>query len=117
MSTPAAALPGLPFGLEWRLLLIPLITGIIGYLTNWVAIQLLFRPIDYVGVRVPGMKELAPSFPRKLKQIPGVVEGRADREGMIPCQPTRPSTTPGICLSFRGNAGASSFMPGTLTPT
>jgi len=92
VSTPAATLPGLPFGLEWRLLLIPLITGVIGYLTNWVAIQLLFRPIDYVGVRVPGMKELAPAFPRKLKQIPGVVEGRVGWQGIIPSRSARMGT-------------------------
>ena len=96
MNPFAGVLPGLPYGLEWRLLLIPLITGIIGYGTNWVAIRLLFRPLEFVGVRVPGMKELAPSFPRKLKQIPGVVEGR---------------------LGWQGNDGASSVMPGTRTPT
>jgi len=85
-------LPGLPFGLQWRLLLIPLITGIIGYGTNWVAIQLLFHPIDFVGLRVPGMKELAPSLPRKLKQIPGVVEGRVGWQGIIPSRSARMGT-------------------------
>jgi len=88
----AGVLPGLPYGLEWRLLLIPLITGIIGYGTNWVAIRLLFRPLEFVGVRVPGMKELAPSFPRKLKQIPGVVEGRIGWQGIIPSRSARMGT-------------------------
>jgi uncharacterized membrane protein YheB (UPF0754 family) len=88
----AGVLPGLPYGLEWRLLLIPLITGIIGYGTNWVAIRLLFRPLEFVGVRVPGMKELAPSFPRKLKQIPGVVEGRLGWQGIIPSRSARMGT-------------------------
>jgi uncharacterized membrane protein YheB (UPF0754 family) len=88
----AGVLPGLPYGLEWRLLLIPLITGIIGYGTNWVAIRLLFRPLEFVGVRVPGMTELAPSFPRKLKQIPGVVEGRLGWQGIIPSRSARMGT-------------------------
>jgi uncharacterized membrane protein YheB (UPF0754 family) len=88
----AGILPGLPYGLEWRLLLIPLITGIIGYGTNWVAIQLLFHPIDFVGLRVPGMKEIAPAFPRKLKQIPGVVEGRLGWQGIIPSRSARMGT-------------------------
>jgi len=88
----AGGLPGLPYGVEWRLLLIPLITGIIGYLTNWVAIQLLFHPIDFVGVRMPGMKEVAPSLPRKLKQIPGVVEGRVGWQGIIPSRSARMGT-------------------------
>jgi uncharacterized membrane protein YheB (UPF0754 family) len=88
----AGVLPGLPDGLEWRLLLIPLITGIIGYVTNWVAIQLLFHPIEFVGARVPGMKEVAPSFPRKLKQIPGIVEGRMGWQGIIPSRSARMGT-------------------------
>ena len=92
MNPFAGVLPGLPYGLEWRLLLIPLITGIIGYGTNWVAIRLLFRPLEFVGVRVPGMKELAPSFPRKLKQIPGVVEGRLGWQGIIPSRSARMGT-------------------------
>ena len=92
MNPLASVLPGLPYDLEWRLLLIPLITGIIGYITNWAAIQLLFRPIDFVGVRLPGMKELAPSFPRKLKQIPGVVEGRVGWQGIIPSRSARMGT-------------------------
>ncbi len=92
MNSLAGVLPGLPYGLEWRLLLIPLITGIIGYGTNWVAIRLLFHPIDFVGVRVPGMKEIAPSFPRKLKQIPGVVEGRLGWQGIIPSRSARMGT-------------------------
>ena len=92
MNPFAGVLPGLPYGLEWRLLLIPLITGIIGYGTNWVAIRLLFRPLEFVGVRVPGMTELAPSFPRKLKQIPGIVEGRLGWQGIIPSRSARMGT-------------------------
>ena len=92
MNPFAGVPPGLPYGLEWRLLLIPLITGIIGYGTNWVAIRLLFRPLEFVGVRVPGMTELAPSFPRKLKQIPGVVEGRLGWQGIIPSRSARMGT-------------------------
>lgn len=92
MNSLAGILPGLPYGLEWRLLLIPLITGIIGYGTNWVAIQLLFHPLEFVGVRIPGMKEVAPAFPRKLKQIPGVVEGRVGWQGIIPSRSARMGT-------------------------
>lgn len=88
----AQVLPGPPFGLQWRLLLIPLITGVIGYVTNWVAIRLLFHPIDFVGVRVPGFKEIAPMLPRKLKQIPGVIEGRVGWQGIIPSRSARMGT-------------------------
>lgn len=72
------------FSFDWRLLLIPLITGLIGYGTNWVAIRFLFRPLSFIGMRVPGLKEVAPLFPRKLRQIPGIVEGRIGWQGIIP---------------------------------
>jgi uncharacterized membrane protein YheB (UPF0754 family) len=76
------ALALLPF--EWRLLLIPLITGLIGYATNWVAIRFLFYPIDFVGIRIPGLKTLAPALPRKFRQIPGIMKGRIGWQGIIP---------------------------------
>lgn len=76
------ALALLPF--EWRLLLIPLITGFIGYATNWLAIRFLFYPIDFVGVRVPGLKTLAPALPRKFRQIPGIMKGKVGWQGIIP---------------------------------
>jgi len=76
------ALALLPF--EWRLLLIPLITGFIGYATNWLAIRFLFYPIDFVGVRVPGLKTLAPALPRRLRQIPGIMKGKVGWQGIIP---------------------------------
>jgi uncharacterized membrane protein YheB (UPF0754 family) len=76
------ALAVLPF--ELRLLLIPLITGLIGYATNWLAIRFLFYPIEFVGIRVPGLKTLAPALPRKLRQIPGIMQGRIGWQGIIP---------------------------------
>lgn len=88
----AQLLPRLPYGLEWYLILIPLITGVIGYGTNWVAIKLLFHPVEFVGVRAPGLKQLAPALPRKLKQIPGVVEGRVGWQGIIPSRSARMGT-------------------------
>lgn len=92
MSPEGQLLSGLPYGFEWRLLLIPLITGIIGYGTNWVAIRLLFHPIEFVGVRVPGLKALAPSLPRKVTQIPGMVEGKLGWQGIIPSRSARMGT-------------------------
>jgi len=76
------ALALLPF--QWRLLFIPFITGLIGYVTNWVAIRCLFYPVDFVGIRVPGLKTLAPALPRKFRQIPGVMKGKVGWQGIIP---------------------------------
>jgi len=69
---------------ELRLLSIPLITGIIGYVTNWLAIRFLFYPIEFVGIRVPGLKTLAPALPRRVRQIPGIMTGKLGWQGIIP---------------------------------
>jgi len=74
----------LPSSIEWKLVLIPPITGIIGYITNWVAIRLMFQPIEFWGVKVPGMDQLAPMMPRKIQQIPGVLEGMLGWQGIVP---------------------------------
>lgn len=69
---------------DYRLLLIPLITGFIGYMTNWVAIRLLFKPINFIGITIPGLKQLAPKLPRKVTQIPGIMQGKLGWQGIIP---------------------------------
>jgi uncharacterized membrane protein YheB (UPF0754 family) len=82
----------LPENVAWGLVVLPFITGIIGYITNWFAIRLLFYPTDFVGVRVPGLKELAPTVPHRIKQIPGIVEGRVGWQGIIPSRSARMGT-------------------------
>lgn len=82
--TGAVDVGGLLAAVEWRLLLIPPITGIIGYVTNWVAIRLLFHPVEFWGVDVPGMDRVAGLLPYRLQQIPGVMEGRLGWQGIIP---------------------------------
>jgi uncharacterized membrane protein YheB (UPF0754 family) len=74
----------LPDSVAWRLVLIPPITGIIGYITNWVGIRLLFYPVDFWGVKVPGLSQLTQLFPTKLQQIPGVAEGKIGWQGIVP---------------------------------
>ena len=74
----------LPANVPWRLVLIPPITGVIGYVTNWVGIRLLFHPVDFVGVRVPGMQQFARLLPAKLQSIPGVIEGKLGWQGIVP---------------------------------
>ena len=66
------------------LLLIPLISGVIGYVTNYVGIKLLFYPIDFVGFRVPGLAELARLLPRKIQNVPGLLQGKVGWQGVIP---------------------------------
>jgi uncharacterized membrane protein YheB (UPF0754 family) len=63
---------------------IPLFTGAIGYLTNWTGVLMLFYPVRFRGVHVPGMAALAALMPRKIQQIPGVMRGGLGWQGIIP---------------------------------
>jgi uncharacterized membrane protein YheB (UPF0754 family) len=65
-------------------LTIPLFTGAIGYLTNWSGVWMLFYPVSFAGWRVPGLKRLAPLLPRRIQQIPGVMQGGVGWQGIIP---------------------------------
>src|SRR5215217_3060538 len=65
-------------------LTIPLFTGAIGYLTNWSGVWMLFYPVRFAGWRVPGLRRLAPLLPRRIQQIPGVMQGGIGWQGIIP---------------------------------
>src|SRR5215208_4205465 len=65
-------------------LTIPLFTGAIGYLTNWSGVWMLFYPVEFAGWRLPGLKRLAPLFPRRIQQVPGVMQGGVGWQGIIP---------------------------------
>ena len=44
---------------DWvHLLTIPLFTGVVGWLINWSGLWMLFSPLRFHGIRVPGMREL-----------------------------------------------------------
>jgi uncharacterized membrane protein YheB (UPF0754 family) len=74
----------LPADIPWRLVLIPPITGIIGYVTNWVGIRLLFYPVEFVGIKVPGMDQFTKLLPARIQQIPGMMEGKIGWQGIVP---------------------------------
>jgi uncharacterized membrane protein YheB (UPF0754 family) len=76
------------------LISIPLFTGVIGYITNWTGVLMLFRPLRFHGVRVPGLKVLFPLLPRRVRILPlirydgcigwqGIVPSRADKMASI----------------------------------
>src|SRR3954452_13668507 len=76
-----------PRGMDAELLkelTIPLFTGAIGYLTNWSGVWMLFYPIHFKGVRLPGLKRIARLLPRRIQQIPGVMQGGMGWQGIIP---------------------------------
>ena len=72
----------------------PLFTGVIGYITNWTGVLMLFKPIGFHGVHVPGLKVLFPILPRRVQVLPlirydgglgwqGIVPSRADKMASI----------------------------------
>jgi uncharacterized membrane protein YheB (UPF0754 family) len=67
-----------------HLITIPLFTGAIGYLTNWTGVIMLFYPIRFRGIRVPGLAALSTVMPRKIQQIPGIAHGGLGWQGIIP---------------------------------
>ncbi len=66
------------------LITIPLFTGAIGYVTNWSGVWMLFYPIRFRGIRVPGLKSLANVLPRRIQQIPGIMDGGLGWQGIVP---------------------------------
>jgi uncharacterized membrane protein YheB (UPF0754 family) len=67
------------------LISVPLFTGVIGYITNWTGVLMLFRPIRFHGVRVPGLKVLFPILPRRVQVLPLIrYDGRFGWQGIVP---------------------------------
>jgi hypothetical protein len=74
-------------GIEWwHFVTIPVFTGVIGWLINWSGLIMLFSPVQFRGVRIPGMRELATVLPRKIQEVPGVLQGGIGWQGIIPAR-------------------------------
>jgi uncharacterized membrane protein YheB (UPF0754 family) len=72
-------------GFLTRLISVPIFTGVIGYVTNWTGVIMLFQPMRFHGVRVPGLPFLYPYLPRRVQLIPAIThEGRFGWQGIIP---------------------------------
>ncbi len=73
--------------IDWvHFLTIPLFTGVVGWLINWSGLIMLFSPVQFRGVRIPGMRELAGVLPRKLQEVPGILQGGVGWQGIIPAR-------------------------------
>jgi uncharacterized membrane protein YheB (UPF0754 family) len=72
---------------EWLAFLsIPVFTAVIGWLINWTGLIMLFYPINFHGFKIPGMAELARLTPRKLQEVPGVLQGGVGWQGIVPAR-------------------------------
>jgi len=66
------------------LLTVPLVTGAIGYLTNWTGVLMLFYPVHFRGLRARWLQRIARRLPYKLRQIPGIMVGGIGWQGIVP---------------------------------
>lgn len=67
-----------------ELISVPLFMGAIGYITNWSAVWMLFYPLEFKGMKIPGLWFFVRLAPRKVQQIPGVMHGGIGWQGIIP---------------------------------
>jgi uncharacterized membrane protein YheB (UPF0754 family) len=63
---------------------VPIFTGAIGYVTNWTGIWMLFEPVQFKGIHIPGLSKVVRVMPRKIQQIPGIMSGGMGWQGIIP---------------------------------
>jgi uncharacterized membrane protein YheB (UPF0754 family) len=66
------------------LVTVPFFMGAIGYVTNWTGVWMLFEPVQFKGVKVPGLRKVAELFPRKVQDVPGIMNGGLGWQGIIP---------------------------------
>jgi hypothetical protein len=67
------------------LITIPAFTGVIGYITNWTGVLMLFRPLRFYGLRAPGLRFLFPYLPRRVQVLPLIrYDGRLGWQGIVP---------------------------------
>jgi uncharacterized membrane protein YheB (UPF0754 family) len=72
---------------EWiKLVSIPFFTGAVGWLINWTGLIMLFKPVRFRGVRIPGLRELSTLLPRKLQEVPGIMQGGIGWQGIVPAR-------------------------------
>jgi uncharacterized membrane protein YheB (UPF0754 family) len=66
------------------LLTVPVVTGVIGYVTNWTGVLMLFYPVHFKGVRAPWLNAVSRILPYRVRQIPGVMIGGIGWQGIVP---------------------------------
>src|SRR5918994_573849 len=72
---------------DWlHFLSVPVFTGVVGWLINWTGLVMLFSPVRFHGVRIPGLRELATVLPRKLQEVPGILQGGVGWQGIVPAR-------------------------------
>jgi uncharacterized membrane protein YheB (UPF0754 family) len=71
---------------------VPILAGITGYVINWTGVWMLYRPVEFHGIPIPGLKRIAPRLPRKIRELPGVMRGGLGWQGIIPSRAAKMGT-------------------------
>ncbi len=66
------------------LITVPIVTGVIGYTTNWTGVLMLFYPVHFRGWRTQWLQSLARVLPYRLRQVPGIMVGGIGWQGIVP---------------------------------
>jgi uncharacterized membrane protein YheB (UPF0754 family) len=66
------------------LISIPIVTGVIGYVTNWSGVLMLFYPVHFRGISARWLSVISWRLPRRLQQIPGIMVGGIGWQGIVP---------------------------------
>jgi hypothetical protein len=73
--------------LNWvHVVTIPVFTGVVGFLINWSGLWMLFSPVRFHGFTVPGLREIAGVLPRKVQEVPGLLDGGIGWQGIVPAR-------------------------------
>jgi uncharacterized membrane protein YheB (UPF0754 family) len=66
------------------LITVPIVTGVIGYTTNWTGVLMLFYPVHFRGWRAHWLQSLSRLLPYKIRQVPGIMVGGIGWQGIVP---------------------------------
>ena len=66
------------------LITVPIVTGVIGYTTNWTGVLMLFYPVHFRGLRAKWLQRIARRLPYRIRQIPGLMIGGIGWQGIVP---------------------------------
>jgi len=67
------------------LISVPLFTGVIGYITNWTGVLMLFKPLGFRGCGCRGCGCCFPFLPRRVQVLPLIrYDGRMGWQGIVP---------------------------------
>ncbi|MBB5913827.1 uncharacterized membrane protein YheB (UPF0754 family) [Nocardia transvalensis] len=77
----------------------PIFSAIAGWLTNWTGVLMLFWPLLFRGIRIPGLPLLYPYFPRRVQVLP-TFSGDGKRLGFQGFIPARAEKMASICVDM-----------------